>query len=568
MRTVVLLVLCLLLNQFTLKAQQLGFLYERIDELFENFNQHESPGYALGIISHGELVYAKGYGKANLEYNIPLSDSSAFYIGSMAKQFTTAALLILESRGKIDLNKPVNQYLSEFPQYEHEITINHLIHHTSGIRETNSLQLFQGIDPKFEEVFDTEDLYELILAQEVLNFKTGEEFRYSSGGYAVLALLVERVSKMPFRAFLDKNIFSPLGMENTFVCDDHNEIVKNRAVSYWPIGNGSYERRSQVFDAYGDGGIITTVKDLVKWDAAFYDDKLGVKGFSSKMYQKGRLNNGDEIEYARALQVRNYKGLQMITHNGGMLGFRVDMVRFPEVKTSFILLGNSAFLDPTGDILKVADLYLKSEFKEVVKIEQGDQHETEIKVDSNILNQYVGYYWTDDTNYFRRISKKQDSLFLDNGNQDYAQYLMPLGDGEYSIKDFYLPNRLNFNPDNKGEELVATFGSSKRRFRKFNPQPPVSLEELRAYTGKYYSKELSSTYSIFIESEVAFLQINNSKPVQIFPLLQNSRFVWNGRKMLWIGFGEVKFVINENNTVTGFEIGDGRVSGVRFTKQH
>ena len=114
MRTVVLLVLCLLLNQFTLKAQQLGFLYERIDELFENFNQHESPGYALGIISHGELVYAKGYGKANLEYNIPLSDSSAFYIGSMAKQFTAAGLLILESEGKLDLKEKVTTYLSDF----------------------------------------------------------------------------------------------------------------------------------------------------------------------------------------------------------------------------------------------------------------------------------------------------------------------------------------------------------------------------------------------------------------------------------------------------------------------
>ncbi len=423
MRVVVLLVLCLFLNQLTLKAQkQLGPSYERIDELFEIFNQNESPGYALGIIKHGELVYAKGYGKANLEYSIPLSDSSAFYIGSMAKQFTTAALLILESQGKIDLNKAVNHYLSEFPQYEHEITINHLIHHTSGIRETNSLQLFQGIEPKFEEVFDTEDLYELILAQEELNFKTGEEFRYSSGGYAVLALLVERVSNMPFRAFLDKNIFSPLGMESTFVCDDHNEIVKNRAVSYWPVGNGNYERRSQVFDAYGDGGIITTVKDLVKWDAAFYDDQLGIKNFSSKMYQKGRLNNGDEIEYARALQIRNYKGLQMITHNGGMLGFRVDMVRFPEVNTSIILLGNSAFLDPTGDILKVADLYLKNELKEIEEIKQGQKDETEVKVETNILNQYVGYYWTDDTNYFRRISKRQDSLFLDNGNLDFAQY--------------------------------------------------------------------------------------------------------------------------------------------------
>ncbi len=250
----------------------------------------------------------------------------------MAKQFTTAALLILEAEGKLDFKRPVQAYLPAFPEYAWPITLQHLVHHTSGIRETNSMQLFQGIDPQFEEVFDTDDLVELVLQQKELNFAPGSEYRYSSGGYAVLAKIVEKVSGKPFPEFVEERIFRKLGMYDTRVSDDHNEIIPNRAVSYWPQGEGQWERRSQVFDAYGDGGIITTVRDLLEWDKAFYEDRLGVENFAEKMYQKGRLNSGEEIEYARALQIREFRGQRYITHNGGMLGFRVDMIRFPDKK--------------------------------------------------------------------------------------------------------------------------------------------------------------------------------------------------------------------------------------------
>ncbi len=564
----ILITICFLFNQYISEAQnQINIQTKKIDELFEKYNVNTSPGYALGIVNNGKLVYSKGYGMSNLDHDIPITENSAFYIGSMSKQFTTAALLILEAQGKIDLNKPVHQYLPEFPKYHTEITINNLIHHTSGIRETNSLQLFQGIDDKFEEVFNTNDLFNLVIAQKDLNFAPGDEFRYSSGGYAVLAKIVEKISGLSFRKFLEKYIFKPLGMKNTIVYDNHNEIVKNRVVSYWPIEKGNYERRSQVFDAYGDGGIITTIKDLVNWDNAFYDDLLGVENFANKMYQKGKLNNGEEIEYARALQVREYKGHQMITHNGGMLGFRVDMVRFPTLNTSFILLGNSAYLNPTGDILKIADIYLETYLKTEKKTPNDLPEEKEFKIKNDILKKYSGYYWTDDVNYYRRFSVLNDSLFIDSGNIENRQYLKPISINEFSIQGFYLQNKLIFRPDQMGKELLATFGSSKRSFRKFDPKALENINELISYIGTYYSQELTSTYNIFVSSEKLFLKINNNTPIQIFPVPKNSRLIWNSKKMLWIGFGEIKFICDQNNVATGLIIGDGRVSGVKFEKQ-
>ncbi len=539
---------------------------ETIDSLLQKHNGYR-PGYALGIVQNGKLVYSKGYGKANLDYGIPITDSTAFYIGSMAKQFTAAALLILEAEEKLDFKKPVTEYLPDFPTYREEITVEHLIHHTSGIRETNSLQLFKGIDREFEEVFSTDDLYELIKTQKALNFQPGLEFRYSSGGYAVLAKIIEKVSGQSLRTFLAEHIFEPLGMNDTIVCDNHNEIVPNRAVSYWPIDEEKFERRSQVFDAYGDGGIITTVQDLVKWDQAFYKDLLGIKDFAAKMYQKGVLNGGSKIDYARALNVWEYKGQKVVQHNGGMLGFRVDMARFPEQKTSIILLGNSAYLYSTWDALKIAEIVLEGVFESEVEESETLQKTLEtVDIPKAISKEREGFYWTDQTNYYRRISYNNDSLFLDSGNLEQKQFLRPISQNEYVLHGSNGTTRLYFASKKSKTPLRIDFGGVRRDFRKFDATPPQDLNELIGYFGVYQSEELNATYSFFAKKEKLYMQINSNQPMQVYPVEANSNVVWNGKQMLWIGFGEIKFDIDGQGLVNGFIIGDQRVGGVPFTK--
>ena len=557
---------CLLLplsvagQQFSLKEKT-----ETIDSLMSI--EGNKPGYSLGIVQNGELIYSKGYGNANLDYNIPISDSTAFYIGSMAKQFTAAALLILEKEGKLDFKKEITHYLPDFPEYDNDIAVEHLIHHTSGIRETNSLQLFQGVDVKFEEVFTTDDLYELIKKQKELNFTPGTEYRYSSGGYAVLAKIIEKVSNHPFRTFLHERIFKPLKMKNTFVCDNHNEVVPNRAVSYWPIENGAYERRNQVFDAYGDGGIITTVQDLAKWDKAFYQDVLGISDFSNKMYKKGMLQNGDTLNYARALNVWEYKGKPVVQHNGGMLGFRVDMVRFPNEKTTIILLGNSASLNPTGDALKIAEVVLEGTFdiEEPKESFEPKGNDKDVQVLKSISEARAGYYWTDETNYYRRISFQNDSLFMDNGNILERSYLKALSQNEYVLHGSNGATRVLFQTNNDKPSLNIHFGTIERTFRKFDALPPQSLEDLDKYVGVYESEELETNYTFFKHESGLYLKINRNTPLQVYPLATDSRMVWNGKKMQWIGFGEIKFDV-DTEKVQGFTIGDQRVSGVYFKK--
>lgn len=538
---------------------------EQIDALFQQYNDNHSPGYAIGVVRGGNLVFSKSYGYANLDYDIPLSDSSVFYIGSMAKQFTAAALLILKQQGKLDFNQEVQYYLSDFPIYDKPITINHLIHHTSGIRETNSLQLFQGINPQFEEVFDTDDLYELIIHQKELNFLPDEQYRYSSGGYAVLAKIVEQISGQTFPDFLDENIFQVLGMSNTFVSDNHNEIIKNRVVSYVKKEENQFERRSLVFDAYGDGGVMTTVNDLAQWDKAFYEDLLGIENFAKKMYQTTQLSNGQEIDYALALQVQEYRGEKMITHNGGMLGFRVDLVRFPDSELSIIILGNLSNLWSTYDAQKIADILLKDTFENYTQPEKEEVYS--VQKQSQDVSQLAGYYWTDETNYFRRISFQNDSLFLDSGNLNYKQYLLPIGENEYVVADYESTFYLKFTPEQFAQELTMSVGSITRQFRKYEVGEPSDLSDLTKFEGSYKSEELQISYHFFEDNDAFFCQITDNKPFQIFPALPKSKVVWNSKNMLWVGFGEIKFQENQDGKVTGFQIGDSRVSAVSFQKK-
>lgn len=558
MKAIHLLVLAFISLAFGGTAQEAAIDFKQIDLLFEGHNSG-TPGYALGIIKDGKLIYSKGYGSANLDYHIPLSDTSVFYIGSMAKQFTTAGLLVLEAQGKIDFTKEVRHYLSDFPTYDYPITVSHLIHHISGIRETNSMQLFQGIDTKFEEVFDTDDLYQLVIQQESLNFPPGTEYRYSSGGYAVLAKIIEQISGQSLRQFLEEHLFHPLEMHHTFVCDNHNEVIKNRVVSYWPIDKNQWERRNLVFDAYGDGGIVTTVQDLAKWDQAFYKDLLGIKGFAQKMYTKGKLNSGEEIDYARALHVVDYKGHQMITHNGGMLGFRVDLVRFPEQQLSIIALANSAYSNPTRKILEIADLILPSN-----KAKAQQRQPVQTKKSALDLKALTGYYWTDEANYFRHISMSNDSLFFDSGNPEYKNYLIPIGNHQFELSNFDPKTILSFFPNSTSEELQITFGSLRRSFRKYDATPPESVKELAPYVGTYFSKELHTSYRFFIKEDHFWLQINQNAPMQLFP--SRGRTVWNSKRMVWIGFGELKFHQTKAGKVLGLTIGDQRVSGIYFGK--
>jgi CubicO group peptidase (beta-lactamase class C family) len=335
-----------------------------IDALYAPYDRDGSPGCLMGVVRDGEVVYARGYGFANLDYGIRHSPEMVYYVGSVSKQFTAAAIALLAQDGRISLDDDVRRYLPELPDYGRTMTIRHLVHHTSGVRDIYTLMSLAGI--RMEDVLTNADALALIARQKELNFLPGDDYLYSNSGYWLLGQIIERVTGQTLAQYAEAKIFRPLGMTNTRFYDDAGRILRNRVISYGGDGNGGY-RITYLgnFDKVGAGGLYTTLADLVKWDANFYEPKLGGHSFLRTMHTRGVLTSGDTLPYAFGINVQERRGLGMVRHGGSLMGFRADLVRYPSERFTVISLCNLGSIDPGPLADRVADLYLGSRLRAV-----------------------------------------------------------------------------------------------------------------------------------------------------------------------------------------------------------
>ena len=334
-----------------------------IDPIFEEWDSIDVPGGALAVVRDGSIIYSNGYGSADLEHDIPITPKTVFYLASVSKQFVAFCILLLEEQEKLKLTDPVQKYLPDFPEYKNPITIAHLIHHISGLKDYFDLLEAEG--KNYLDHIEADDIYELIKSQSDLNFQPGEQFRYSNSGYFLLYRIIEQVSGKTLREFAQEQIFEPLGMKNTLFYDDINGLVKNRAFSYGKTDQG-FDNLVSRFDLVGSGGMYANVEDLALWDHNFYDNKLGKggKAIMDKTLVEGVLNNGEKTGYAFGLRVGNYKGSKTISHSGGSMGYRTRLLRFPEQKCTVIILANRSDADPEAKANTIADLLLEEQLND------------------------------------------------------------------------------------------------------------------------------------------------------------------------------------------------------------
>jgi CubicO group peptidase (beta-lactamase class C family) len=325
-----------------------------IDKIFTDWDTTTSPGLALAIIRDGAIIYKRGYGMARIEDGVANTPSKIFDVGSVSKQFTAACVAILVREGKISPADDIRKFFPGMRAYEKPITIDHLIHHTSGIRDYNSLLAFAGFRPE-SDCPTVEESRDIILRQKKLNYPPGREFSYTNSGYFLLGQIVEKVSGKSLNAFAQERIFKPLGMTHTLFQEDHTQLIPNRAVGYDPAGSG-FKIDMSNWDETGDGNVYTSVEDLFLWDQAFYSNALG-KDVMDLLLTPGVLADGMEIEYAWGLRVSTYRGLKIVEHGGAWAGFRAEILRFPEQRLSVIALSNRSDFDGSA-CFKIAELYL------------------------------------------------------------------------------------------------------------------------------------------------------------------------------------------------------------------
>jgi len=444
---------------------------QQIDSIFAAYNT--TPGVAVAVVKDGSIVFKKGYGIANLEYDIPITPQTVFHIASVSKQFTAFSIYLLKQQGKISLEDDVRKYIPELPQYGKTIKIKHLLAHTSGLRDQWALLTLAGWE--MEDIITTEQILKLAAKQKQLNFEPGTRFGYSNTGYTLLAEIVSRVSGQSFTDFATANIFKPLGMQRTRFNDNFHNVIKNRAHSY-ELLNGRFIERPLHYSTVGATSLLTTVEDLSKWVNNFDHPVVGDAALIAEFDEVSLLDNGqpviwaasagDTTYHAKGQLLWDYRGLKVRSHGGHDAGFRAVLTSFPENKLSIITLSNNEHYTMLAKVIPLANLFLANEFKQAApSTNTANQAEAgQPENYNNTLSDFTGKYHSDELSSDYSIIVKNGKLTMTHTRLKDME-LKPVGKDEFSGEnDFaYTIKFLRERQKVVGFE-ISNFGAQKLRF--------------------------------------------------------------------------------------------------------
>jgi CubicO group peptidase (beta-lactamase class C family)/lysophospholipase L1-like esterase len=434
-----------------------------------------TPGCAVGVSGDGRIVLEKAYGMADLEHGVPNRPDTIFEAGSVSKQFTAAAILLLTQDGKLSLDDPVRKYVPELPEPAAKITIRQMLHHTSGLRDWGSVAWIGGW-PRGTRVYTHDHVLDILGRQEALNFAPGTRWSYSNSGYNLAAVIVSRVAGESFAEFTQRRLFEPLGMTRTSWRDDFTRVVKDRAAAYAKAGD-RYVLDMPFENVHGNGGLLTTVGDLLRWNEGFATLKIGGPDFARTMQASGRLEGGMETGYGFGLGVGHYQGVPEVRHSGTTGSYRAYLARYPEQRLSVAVLCNAGDSMPRQSLHAVADLYLADALK-------PDPAPRASKLSATELDAISGLYRNIDRGDVVRIERDGESLRLGNETLLTALSTLRITDGEGMTLEF----------DGAGRGLMDE-GSGAPIVLERVPAAQPTLTELEALAGRYASDEAETTFT-------------------------------------------------------------------------
>ena len=400
------------LSQSATPAQQTATLPAvAVDEIFSKWTS-STPGCAVGVAVGGKPVLMKAYGMADLERDVRNTPDTIFESGSVAKQFTAMAVQLLAGDGKLSLDDPVRKYIPELPDYGKPLTIRHMLSHTSGLRDWGSVESIAGW-PRTTREYTHAHVLEIVSRQKSLNFDPGTKWSYSNTGFNLAAVIVARVSGMSFAEFSKQRIFAPLGMTHTSWRDDHTRIVKNRAIAY-SEASGGYTIEMPFENVHGNGGLLTTVGDLLIWNENFVSPKVGNPALIAEMTTVGKFNDGKPLDYGLGLYVNDYRGAKNVYHSGSTAGYRAHLNRFPESRTSVAVLCNGSNGDATRSANYVSDVFLGDRLKPAVPARPATPSAAAIQppLSDSQLAPLAGTYWSDEAETALVAAVDQGALVL------------------------------------------------------------------------------------------------------------------------------------------------------------
>jgi CubicO group peptidase (beta-lactamase class C family) len=518
-----------------------------IDQIFEQFDSRETPGAAVAVIRDDEIVFKKAYGMASLELDVPATTKTLFRIGSVSKQFTAACVYMLALEGKLALNDPVTKYFPELPEAVYgPATIDHMIHHSSGIRDSEALYPYMGIE--YAQWYTHSMLLEMLARQKSLSFTPGEMLEYSNSAFTLLALIVEKAAGKPFNEFIRERIFDPLGMDSTRIQTSDGTFIPHRSAGYrkGPTGYLNWMTNNQLI---GHDAVYSSVEDMTKWAAAFQNGGLDPRVVemmtSLSTFNDGRLNS-----YCGGIIVSHYKGLPTWDHSGWYVGYTAYLVTFPEQNLSIVSLSNSVSGSRERECLKIAEIFLADEITESL----AGLRASPKNIDANLLKGLDGDYMEDC--YARLFPLEMNDGLPRPKGADWSFEPSPFHPNEFVQYDNRLTLRIVSN-DGKGDAVIdymspmARIGLFKKMGEALSEPPDPS-----PILGEYWSDEIQAAARISEEEGKLTLNIS----------LVDGELNYLGPNLYRTRSGKLEFFHNADSLIAGFAYSTYGFQGVIFQK--
>ena len=521
-----------------LSGQSQAAIEPKVDQLFAKWSA-TTPGCAVGASVNGQQVLAKAYGMAELEHDVKNTPDTIFEAGSVSKQFTAAAVLLLAREGKLSLDDQVRKYIPELPDYGVPLTIRHMLNHSSGLRDWGSVASIAGW-PRTSRAHTHAHVLEMASRQKATNFTPGTRYSYSNTGYNLAAILVSRVSGMSFADFSQRRIFQPLGMTRTSWRDDHRRIVKGRAQAY-SEEDGGYRLLMPFENVHGNGGLLTTVGDLLKWNHNFATHVIGDAAFVTEQERAGRFNDGRTHGYALGLMVGNYKGVREVAHSGSTAGYRAHLSRYPDQQVSVAVLCNVSSGNATQYTNAVADLYLGD------RLRPAATPTATHTLTPAAISAIVGLYRDTTTGEALSIVRGNDGVRIDRGAA-----LIPTAPTR-----FVTANRQTWEIDGgRGTARMTDAYGTVDTYERVEPVQPTAAQ-LQDLVGTYVSDEAETTIAVAVDGDSVVLKRRPDTTMKLTPIYRDA---FTG------SIGTVIFR-RTGGRVTGFSVSQDRVWDLRFSRQ-
>lgn len=528
--------------------------HEAAQALFEDWDRKDAPGCTAAAEREGERVFDGAWGMADLEHEIELERDSRLEAGSVSKQFTTALVMKLVEDGELSLDEDVREHIPELPDYGTPITLRHLIHHTSGLRDWGSVAAISGWG-RGERSHEHAHVLDILSRQEALNFEPGEYYSYSNSGYNLMVILIERVTGEDFAELSRERLLEPAGMDDTRWRTDYTDVMPGRSAAYsGEADDEEFQINRPIEHVHGNAALTTTVGDLLRWNRALEEKRFG-EAFDKHMHRQGELNNGREIDYAAALRIDEDHGQRQIGHTGATSGYRAYLSRFPDQDLSVAILCNVTGVDIGDKGSELAGILLGDAAEE-----EDDALPEPVDMSTERLEARTGI-WADERNHQPlRLVRDGNRLRIppedEDDEEDEGQAVTPVDEDRFHVED--AEHELVFEAAEEDERESLRIRRDDHDEERLHPVagPDEEAMDPSDYLGYFVSDEAETALQVSLEEDELVAERRPDREFHLEPVYEDA--------FRADGLGLIRFRRDEDGQVVALSYSNPRVYDLRF----